>query len=316
MQSKEDLRKKLQAIVDAEDKRQKLRENAPAMILNEIEKVKEAMPKAEDLKVTKKISTKGIQESIASLKPDLQKTYDATAFINGFINSLKGETPVKGVDYFTEEDIQEIASRISNSGSDAADETPEALASKLNTLKEAIEPAVIKDFPTVQNIIEALKKLKGNDRLDISAIRNSEQLLSRKNVNTNRIGGAGVTKIIAGSGITISSGSPAATGMGDVTINSTGGGGISRSVNNISTPQTAGSTANTDYVYNISGTTTLTMPTAVANTNRYSLKNSGVNTVTIAFTGGQTGDGSATLSLPVANTSLDLISNGSNWFIY
>jgi len=94
-----------------------------------------------------------------------------------------------------------------------------------------------------------------------------------------------------------------------------GGSGITRSVNSISSPATAGSTASTDYVYFVSGTTTLTLPTAVSNTNKYTVKNTGSNTVTIATTSAQTIDGSSTASLPVPNTSLDLISDGSNWRI-
>ena len=92
-----------------------------------------------------------------------------------------------------------------------------------------------------------------------------------------------------------------------------GGSGITRSVNVISTPQTAGATAVTDYVYFVSGTTTLTLPTAVGNTNRYAVKNTGVATVTVATTSAQTIDGSSTASLPVANSSLDIISDGANW---
>lgn len=91
--------------------------------------------------------------------------------------------------------------------------------------------------------------------------------------------------------------------------------GIIRSVNSVSTATTAGSTMATDYVYLVSGTTTLTLPTAVGNTNLYTVKNTGVATVTIATTSAQTIDGSSSASLPVANTSLDLISDGSNWRI-
>lgn len=91
--------------------------------------------------------------------------------------------------------------------------------------------------------------------------------------------------------------------------------GIVRSVSSISSPTTAGATAATDYVYLVSGTTTLTLPTAVGNSNLYTVKNTGVNTVTIATTSSQTIDGSTTASLPVANTSLCIISNGTNWAV-
>ena len=94
---------------------------------------------------------------------------------------------------------------------------------------------------------------------------------------------------------------------------SVGGSGITRSVNSISSPATAGATAATDYVYFVSGTTTLTLPTAVGNLNRYSIKNVGVNTVTISTTASQTIDGSVGITLPVQYTSVDLISDGANW---
>lgn len=93
----------------------------------------------------------------------------------------------------------------------------------------------------------------------------------------------------------------------------TGGSGITRSIASISTPTTAGATASTDYVYFVSGTTTLTLPTAVGNTNRYTVKNTGSNTVTVATTSAQTIDGSSTVTLPVANTAIDLISDNANW---
>jgi hypothetical protein len=92
-----------------------------------------------------------------------------------------------------------------------------------------------------------------------------------------------------------------------------GGGGITRSVNNISTNITAGAAALTDYVYFISGTTTLTLPTAVGNTNRYTLKNVGINTITINTTSSQTIDGSASVSISVTETSIDVVSDGTNW---
>lgn len=95
----------------------------------------------------------------------------------------------------------------------------------------------------------------------------------------------------------------------------TTGAGINRAVSSIAAPTTAAAAALTDYVYLVSGTTTLTLPTAVGNTNLYTIKNTGVATVTIATTGGQTIDGSASATLAVANTSLTLISDNANWRI-
>jgi hypothetical protein len=114
-------------------------------------------------------------------------------------------------------------------------------------------------------------------------------------------------------------GTPSATtflrGDGSWATPSGSGGGITRSVNNISTNTTAGAAANTDYVYLISGTTTLTLPTAVGNTNRYTLKNVGTGTVTINTTSSQTIDGSTSITMAVRYTALDVISDGTNWNI-
>jgi len=90
----------------------------------------------------------------------------------------------------------------------------------------------------------------------------------------------------------------------------------SRSVNVVSLNTAAGSAASTDYVYLVSGTTTITLPTAVGNTNRYTIKRSGTGVVSIATTSSQTIDGSSSpITINVQYVSIDLISNGANWEI-
>lgn len=116
-------------------------------------------------------------------------------------------------------------------------------------------------------------------------------------------------------GATGPTGATGATGPAGPTGPAGANGGISRSVSAISSPTTAGSTANTEYVYLVSGTTTLTLPTAVGNLNQYTVTNVGTNTVTVDTTSSQTINGSSTATLPIANMSLDFISNGSNWVI-
>lgn len=123
-----------------------------------------------------------------------------------------------------------------------------------------------------------------------------------------------VRKIVAGTNIGLSS-TGADAGTGDVTINSTASGsGITRVISSISGVTTGAAVALTDYVYLCTGTFTYTQPTAVSNTNRYTIKNVGSGIITVAFTSAQTGDGTTTLIIR-ANTSLDLISNNANWKI-
>lgn len=120
----------------------------------------------------------------------------------------------------------------------------------------------------------------------------------------------------AGSGVTITYTPNHATGYTDVTIAATGGGGgITREINNVATPTAMGDTAGIDYVYLVSGNTTVTLPTAVGNENLYTVKNVGSGTVIINTTGGETIDSDSNVTMPVQFTSVDLISNGANWNI-
>lgn len=118
----------------------------------------------------------------------------------------------------------------------------------------------------------------------------------------------------AGTNVTFTIANNEATRMVDVTIAASGGGGGTvRVITSISGDTTAGSTAGTDYVYLCTGTLTLTLPTAVANTNLYTVKNVGTGVVTVATTSAQTIDGSLTIVMPVQFTSVDLISDTANW---
>jgi hypothetical protein len=81
----------------------------------------------------------------------------------------------------------------------------------------------------------------------------------------------------------------------------------------VSSNTTAGAATTTDYVYLVSGTTTITMPSPVGNKNCYTVKNVGSGTVTISPAASETFDASASISLPVQYSSVDLISDGTNW---
>jgi hypothetical protein len=93
------------------------------------------------------------------------------------------------------------------------------------------------------------------------------------------------------------------------------GSGIIRSISNVSgVTSTLGATVKTDYVVICTGTNTLTLPTAVGNANQYTIKLTS-GTTTLNTTSSQTIDGSTSISLTVAYTSLTLISNNTNWVI-
>lgn len=93
-----------------------------------------------------------------------------------------------------------------------------------------------------------------------------------------------------------------------------GGGGIHRSIVVTSGNFTAGAAASTDYIYLIAGAHTMTLPTAVGNTNRYTAKNNHSANITIAATASQTIDGTTTISISPLS-SVDLISDNAGWLI-
>lgn len=96
-----------------------------------------------------------------------------------------------------------------------------------------------------------------------------------------------------------------------------GGGGVSRVISVVTTDTTASAAASTDYVYiaNCASACNITLPTAVSNTNLYTVKRVGAGVVTVLFTGGQNADGSTSLALNTAYTSLDFVSDNSNWIV-
>ncbi|MFZ2544845.1 MAG: hypothetical protein WAW80_02625 [Candidatus Saccharimonadales bacterium] len=101
-------------------------------------------------------------------------------------------------------------------------------------------------------------------------------------------------------------------GDGQWTVVSTG---MSRSFITTSGAYTAGSGANTDYIYIIAGAHSGTLPSASANTNRYTFKNNHTASVTLTRVGADTIEGSTSITI-APSSSVDLVSNGtSTWII-
>ena len=90
---------------------------------------------------------------------------------------------------------------------------------------------------------------------------------------------------------------------------------ITRTVVVTSGNVTAGSTHSTDYVYKLAGLHTVTLPTAVGNTNQYDIINLHSANNSIATTSSQTIHGTSAPITIVPNQSLTLQSDGTNWMI-
>jgi len=101
----------------------------------------------------------------------------------------------------------------------------------------------------------------------------------------------------------------------ETTLSPTGQTGIVRIVETRSgVTATLGNASMTDYVENCTGTNTLTLPTAIGNTNKYTVTLVSGST-TINTTSSQTINGSTSIVMSTPFLSLDFISNGSNWLI-
>ena len=183
-------------------------------------------------------------------------------------------------------------------------------AKTLDTLQDEKEKEELQaQFANFEKQIKELKQLwqtRGGGSMNRQIKFNGTDYLTRY-TDINYKAGTNVTFTIVNNN---------QTKMVDVTVAATGGGGGTvRSINSISTDTTAGATAGTDYVYLVSGTTTVTLPTAVGNTNLYTIKNVGSGNVTIATTSAQTIDSNSTIVMPVQYTAVDLISDTANWNI-
>lgn len=205
-------------------------------------------------------------------------------------------------------------------------------AKSLNEQIKGISERVNVLAGTIDSKIEAGKvKLPKDNKPEIIAEIEEKLKTLRTDIMT-RLGGGSINRQIKfngtdyltkytdinykGTNITYTIANNDTTKMVDVTIvASASGSGIVRLITSTAASIPAGATAGTDYVYLCAGTLTITLPTAVGNTNLYTIKNTGSGTVTIDTTGGQTIDGDATVIMPVQYTSVDIISNSLHWAI-
>lgn len=287
-----------------------------------------------------------------TLEPAFVALEKAVDGISGEIEKARGEvdSQVKAIKSEFEKNVQSLASQLED-GNALSSVSLQALEAKLNGYQEtyANESKDALDKGSflsgeIGRISEEVRQVMAlieskDDEKDKKAIEDAvKELEKRLNTRINSIqqhGGGNANRSIVvngdkdtlkyytdinlkpGSNVTITYAKNIATKYTDITISATGGGGgTSRSVNNISTNTAAGSTAGTDYVYICSAALTLTLPPASGNSNLYTVKNNSNGTITINTTGGDTIDSDTNLQLPLRFTSVDLISDGvSNWNI-
>lgn len=172
---------------------------------------------------------------------------------------------------------------------------------------------------TPLKIVEKLESLKGDKRLDASAIKN----LPIQDIPLSGMFGKAVKSFKAlsdtpntyvGQANKVVSVKSDETGL-EFTAPGGVGSGITRTVVVTSGNFTAGSTASVDYVYLISGAHAVSLPAATGNSNRYTFKNNHSAAVTISRAGADVinynSNGLTSITINPLD-SVDLISNNTD----
>lgn len=199
--------------------------------------------------------------------------------------------------------IKDVESRLFALIQSAKQESLEAdKTDELRILITALEETVKK---LRSDLISVGSRGGGNQNRNISIGGNSSVLSRYADINLK-----------AGSNVTLTYSNNDTTKNVDITIAATGGGGgTTRTIKTITVSSTIGTLSGTDQVILANGGVQVTLPTAVSDTNLYTIKNVGTSSVLIATTSAQTIDDQANIIMPIQYTSVDLISNNSNWEI-
>lgn len=206
-----------------------------------------------------------------------------------------GKTPIMGIDFQLPEN--------GKPGKDGSPDKPLDIVNKLNTLESELNYSILKDVPTIKELVAQMKKLPENERLDISDIRNWNQ--PAKGKQDLRWHGGG------GSDLTVKGGSTTILKTKEIdfigaTVTDLGGG-----VARVTITGGVTSVSNSDGTLTISPTTGAVVASLnLAHTNNWTAQQTFSSFAPIANTGQIIlGDGSALTSRVTApNGSIDILS--------
>jgi len=282
-------------------------------------------------KFKKKLDFKGMFEAISKLETTLNlKIQGVTGLLNEEIRSFK--KLLGAAEKVSQDQIASVASNIKNLESELA-----ALDNQKTVdiagLRDKIEKLLDFTLSANDTFLEIEKKLDKKDNIKefTEALEKVRQEFNNRLSNFHGGGNAnrniaigGNTSVLsrytdinikAGSNVTLSYSNNNTSKYLDLTIAATGGAGTTRSIETITVSSIIGTLADTDQVILANGGIQITLPTAVSDTNLYTIKNVGTSSVLIGTTGGQTIDGQSNIIMPVQYTSVDLVSDDSNFNI-
>lgn len=242
--------------------------------------------------------------------------------LNDEISNVRGQ--IKDATDEKDADLEELRQELLKTLTDADSVSDKQISDqitvldgKINELEVDLGENKTELATNIDNVAQALPKLKaeiftkiagmggGNMNRNISVGGNSSVLSRYTDINLK-----------PGANVTLSYSNNDTTKNLDLTIAASGGGGgTSRSISTVTVSSVIAAVSGTDYVILANAGIQLTLPTAVSNTNLYTIKNIGSSSVLIGTTSSQTIDTSSTIIMPVQFTSIDLISDSANWQI-
>lgn len=324
MNKKDKLKKLLDTVKSLEGKR------SVDNMGEELDTLTSRLISEESARVASQLGNNSVVKILSKLSTEMSKIkkgFDIQPVITA-IKDIKDDTTLRDETRESirqlEASIKEVTSMTSKQFADFPNQLTSSearLATNLNNALNQLRSEIPKSFDNSENA-KKLKKL--DEELDDLRRDLMERIANRGGGAMNRqmfIGNVDPLKtytdmnLKAGSNVTITYVNNNTTKRVDVTIASSGSGGagITREINSVAVNTAAGSASDIDYVYLVSGTTTITLPTAVGNENLYTIKNVGTGVVTVATTGVETIDASPTVIMPVRYTSVDIISDTANW---
>ena len=247
------------------------------------------------------------------------KLREFKGLIDGIDKSSKG-----GLDKFETElslltnEIKEIGGRkvvIPDFKKDI-DQVEVDLSKLISSLRKDVEEGDEKLEEKIDELDKDFKDLR-RDVMKVSGSHGGGNANRNISVNSNPSTLSRYTdlNIRAGTNITLSYTNNDNLHTTDLTIASSGGAGTSRSISTVSVSSVVSSVASTDHVIIADQGILLTMPTAVSNTNLYTIKNVAASSVMVRADGAETIDGSANIILTTQYTAVDLISDSANWHV-
>jgi hypothetical protein len=191
----------------------------------------------------------------------------------------------------------------------------------VSKLRKTIESLNIPDPKEWQRKFDDLQKRTDRVRADllgaVSRVRGGGN--ANRNIlvgnNPSVLGRYTDLNLKAGTNVTLSYTNNDNLKTTDLTIAAAAGTGVVRAVETLAVSSVLADTASTDFVFIASQGVQLTLPTAVGNTNLYTIKNAAASSVLVTPNGAETIDGEANIILATRYTAVDLISDDSAWHI-